>query len=144
MGEPRDHHRPLSGGLLCLCRRNIDPATSAPSAGTLGAIATKNGTNEKVLVTNLHVVAGVDIVNGEKRLRNLQGGEEMYQPDTTNEMHKVGINRHAPDNWDLATSFKEKPAYHADLWALDTLESDVAYEVTYDDVTSEELRQEEL
>ena len=54
------------------------------------------------------------------------------------------INRHAPDNWDLATSFKQKHAWHADLWALDALESDVAYEVTYDDVTNEELRQEEL
>ena len=54
------------------------------------------------------------------------------------------VNRRAPDNWDLAASFKQKPAWHADLWALDALESDVAYEVTYDDVTNEELRQEEL
>ena len=58
MGQHRDHHRPLSAGLLCLCKRSGDPPTIAPDAGTLGAVATKNGTNKKVLVTNLHVVAG--------------------------------------------------------------------------------------
>ena len=92
MGQHRDHHRPLSGGLLCLCKRDIDPPTISPEAGTLGAVATKNGTNKKVLVTNLHVVAGVDIVNGKKRLRNLRGGEEMYQNSIHNETHKIGIN----------------------------------------------------
>ena len=41
------------------------------------------------------------------------------------------IRRDAPDNWDLTGSFKDHPAWHADLWALDPLHAAISYEVTY-------------
>ena len=41
------------------------------------------------------------------------------------------IRGDAPDNWSLARSFKEHSAYHADLWALDPLDSEVKYVVKF-------------
>ena len=40
------------------------------------------------------------------------------------------VRGHAPDNVDLAAGFKQHPAYHSDLWALDTLNKNC--EVRYD------------
>ena len=37
----------------------------------------------------------------------------------------------APDNWDFATSLREHPPWHADLWALNTINAAVAYTVTF-------------
>ena len=42
------------------------------------------------------------------------------------------IRGDAPDNYDLARSFKEKPVAHADLSVLDTLEADVRYTVSFE------------
>ena len=38
----------------------------------------------------------------------------------------------APDNWSMAKSFKEHPAYHADLWALDALNATVKYKASFE------------
>ena len=38
----------------------------------------------------------------------------------------------APDNWDLATSFKGKPAYSEDFWVLNPLSADVRYVVKFE------------
>ena len=38
----------------------------------------------------------------------------------------------APDNINLAQSFKEHPVDHADLWALDALDAEVKYTVKYE------------
>ena len=37
----------------------------------------------------------------------------------------------APDNWDFATSLREHPPWHADLWALNPIDASVAYTVTW-------------
>lgn len=42
------------------------------------------------------------------------------------------VRGEAPDNWDLAPSFKEHAARHADLWALDPLVASVRYKVTFE------------
>ena len=41
------------------------------------------------------------------------------------------VKGEAPDNWSLAKSFRERHAYHADLWALDPLDSEVKYVVKF-------------
>ena len=41
------------------------------------------------------------------------------------------VDGNAPDNWDFATSLREHPVWHADLWALDPIEAPVAYTVTF-------------
>ena len=38
----------------------------------------------------------------------------------------------APDNWPFATSLREHPPWHADLWALDPIDANVAYVVTWE------------
>ena len=42
------------------------------------------------------------------------------------------VTGHAPDNWDLAKSFKDHGAYHADMWALDPLNSELRYTVKFE------------
>lgn len=42
------------------------------------------------------------------------------------------VKGEAPDNWSLAKSFKDKHAYHADLWALNPLEATVKYKVSFE------------
>ena len=41
------------------------------------------------------------------------------------------VNGDAPDNWDFATSLRQHPAWHADRWALNTIDATVAYTVTF-------------
>ena len=42
------------------------------------------------------------------------------------------VDGDAPDNWDFATSLREHPPWHADLWALDPINAAVAYVVTWE------------
>ena len=37
----------------------------------------------------------------------------------------------APDNWAFATSMRDRPPWHSDLWALNSIEANVAYTVTF-------------
>ena len=50
--------------------------------------------------------------------------------DTWDQFEAV-IHRDAPANWDLAESFAKRGPWHADLWALDPLNSGVAYTLKY-------------
>ena len=59
MGEPRDYHRPLVSGI------QIESGTGSFSirtvgAGTLTGLATRNSDGKKMLVANLHAIAGKD------------------------------------------------------------------------------------
>ena len=42
------------------------------------------------------------------------------------------ITRNAPDNYPLAKYFKDHPPYHADLWALNPLDSEVRYIIKFE------------
>ena len=42
------------------------------------------------------------------------------------------VTSNAPSNWPMAQSFIDRPAYHADLWALDPLDSSVRYQVNFE------------
>ena len=80
MGIPGQRQRPLTSGLLITVERS-----DYTSDGTLTAVAYRNGGagDNRVLVTNLHVMAGKDTIGSGKdaklRLRNPRGNEEMYQ-----------------------------------------------------------------
>ena len=41
------------------------------------------------------------------------------------------VDGQGPDNWSFATSLREHPPWHADLWALDPIDGAVAYVVTW-------------
>ena len=45
---------------------------------------------------------------------------------------KQCVDGQAPDNWPFATSLREHPPWHADLWALDPIDAAVAYVVTWE------------
>ena len=80
------HHRPLMAGM------RIKTKTPGPAGigdtenrwGTLTGWATRNSDNRDVLVTNLHVMAGL------RGSLQPSGNEEMYQSDINNPEHKVG------------------------------------------------------
>ena len=58
------------------------------------------------------------------------GGHNGYW-DTWPDFSDV-VRGEAPDNWDLAPSFKSRPANHADLWALDDLDTEVRYQAKFE------------
>ncbi len=81
-------HRPLFSGLGVKSQRPAPPnkgtgETEAVSSGTLTGVATRDSDDALVLVTNLHVLAGRDIVVGlgkkGYRLLNAAGNESLYQ-----------------------------------------------------------------
>ena len=87
MSGTRDYHRPLVSGI------QVKSGTGSSSirtvgAGTLTGLATRNSDGKKMLVTNLHVMAG-EGDNG--RFRDPSGDEEMYQPSTDLD-YRVGTN----------------------------------------------------
>ena len=87
MSGTRDYHRPLVSGI------HMQSGTGSFSirtvgAGTLTGLATRNSDVKKMLVTNLHVMAG-EGDNG--RFRNPSGDEEMHQPSTDLD-YRVGTN----------------------------------------------------
>ena len=53
----QDRHRPVVGGIKITVGRPSDQETEDLGGVTLTALATKNGTSKKVLVTCLHVMA---------------------------------------------------------------------------------------
>ena len=81
MGTPNENHRPLTSGLRILTRR----FDNTWGAGTLTGVAYRNGVkgDNRVLVTNLHVMAGMDEVtvgrDRVKRYRNPRLTEVMHQ-----------------------------------------------------------------
>ena len=87
MGATRSYHRPLVSGI------QIKSGTGSSSirtvgAGTLTGLATRNSDGKKMLVTNMHVMAG-EGDNGE--FREPTGNEEMYQDFLTSNK-RVGTN----------------------------------------------------
>ena len=57
------------------------------------------------------------------------GGHNAYF-DSEQQFHDVVLGN-APDNWNLAQSFKKRPAYKQDLWALDIVEAPVKFRVKF-------------
>ena len=87
MGEPRDYHRPLVSGIQI--KSGTGPfSIRTVGAGTLTGLATRNSDGKKMLVANLHVMAG-EGDNGE--YREPTGSEEMYQDLLTSDK-RVGTN----------------------------------------------------
>ena len=78
MGDTTSFHRPLVAG--------IGIRASDGTAGTLTGLATRNSDGKKVLVTNLHVVAGV---TDSREYQELSGNEELYQESVSADK-KVG------------------------------------------------------
>ena len=92
MTRTRDEHRPLVSGIhvksgIYEIRRGVHAVWSV-GAGTLTGLATRNSDGKKVLVTNLHVMAGRSDSGG---YQNPSGDEEMYQ-GLLNPPDKVGSN----------------------------------------------------
>ena len=85
MTRTRDNHRPLVSGLRIMSKTGTINTLHVGS-GTLTGLATRNSDGKKMLVTNLHVMAGDDD-NGD--FRNPSGNEEMYQ-GLSNPSDKVG------------------------------------------------------
>ena len=85
MGGTRDKHRPLLGGIQIKSGTGRHSVRSV-GAGTLTGLATRNSDGRKVLVTNLHVMAGKD---DSDDYRNPSGNEEMYQESVSAD-EKVG------------------------------------------------------
>ena len=86
MGITKTYHRPLVSGIVVLSGKTVGNRIEITGTGTLTGLATRDSDDKKVLVTNLHVMAGVD-ANGN--YRNPTGNEEMYQLANT-EDKKVG------------------------------------------------------
>ena len=111
MGSTDANHRPLLSGTRITTRHRLPgpvlpgetPQSVHLSAGTLTGLARRNSDGQKMLVTNLHVMAGVDIdldpaTGGRIRVRrNLSAdrAEEMYQGGET-AGDKVGTNPKSP------------------------------------------------
>ena len=76
MGLPSDSHRPLRSGIEIRGGRLSHTRLEQTGRGTFTGLARERGTRTKVLVTNLHVLSGVDQFNSHKELA---GDEEMYQ-----------------------------------------------------------------
>ena len=72
MSNVANSHRPLLGGV------RIDAVGGGNTGGwgTLTGLAVRNRDNKKILITNLHVMAGL---TNQRRLRNPTGAERMYQ-----------------------------------------------------------------
>ena len=79
MTRTEDRHRPLLSGIKIISGTGQGPIQRI-SAGTLTGVATRNSDGKKVLVTNLHVMAGTNPgPSNTSFYRNPTGGEEMYQ-----------------------------------------------------------------
>ena len=90
MSRASEHHRPLVSGIRIQSgkdetRRGVRSIWSV-GAGTLTGLATRNSDGKRMLVTNMHVMAGKG-ANGA--IRNPSGDEEMYQGLRTRD-NKVG------------------------------------------------------
>ena len=92
MGRTRgDIHRPLLSGIRVASGREVMKVVRRVQyveGGTLTGLATRNADGKKVLVTNMHVMAGE---TDDGRFRNPSGDEEMYQPSTDLD-YRVGTN----------------------------------------------------
>ncbi len=80
------HHRPLLSGIRIQSGTEGKYAIGLDGAGTLTGLATRNSDGRKMLVTNLHVMAGRG-ANGA--IQNPSGDEKMYQGSLTRD-NKVG------------------------------------------------------
>ena len=80
------HHRPLLSGIRIQSGTEGKYAIGLDGAGTLTGLATRNSDGRKMLVTNLHVLAGK---GANSTLQNPSGNEEMYQESLTRDK-KVG------------------------------------------------------
>ena len=89
MTDRKLEHRPLMGGTKIVSARPADPSPQAVGSGTLTGLATRN--NQKVLITCLHVMAGVTEIAGVLQFgRNLRDDEDMYQVAYNHRDQRVG------------------------------------------------------
>ncbi len=81
IGTTKQYHRPLVSGIHIASGREVEDESLQPrlehiASGTLTGLATRQIDGKKVLVTNLHVMAGL---GPGDTFREPIGGEEMYQ-----------------------------------------------------------------
>ena len=94
MGATNAFHRPLVSGVWIESVKEVDNSPKAFSRGTLTGLATRNSDGKKVLVTNQHVMVGMQVLPGliERRVyQDPAGDEEMYQ-ESLGANKKVGNN----------------------------------------------------
>ena len=122
MCETHELHRPLQSGIKITSRTGSPLSTTLIGGGTLTCLARRND-GTKVLVTNSHVIAGLD-ENGF--LRNPTGTELMFQGGDSF-AHKVGtvvdwedftLGKQNPNEVDLAICTLDE---NIDPWGGDTL-----------------------
>ena len=85
MSGTGSRHRPLQSGVHIKSRVEQGSQTRFTN-GTLAGLALRSG-SKKVLVTSLHVMAGL---TANKKLRNPTGSENMFQGGESMSQHKVG------------------------------------------------------
>ena len=85
MEATSDYHRPLVSGIRIISAKRVNNNLEVVGEGTLTGLATRKD-GKKVLVTNLHVMAGVD---DDGNYREPSGTEEMYQ-GSLHQDRKVG------------------------------------------------------
>lgn len=78
-------HRPLTSGLWIESAKPVGRALQTVKSGTLAGLARRNSDGAKMLVTNLHVMAGLN----SGMFRDPLGTEEMYQ-ELVDPSKKVG------------------------------------------------------
>ena len=132
----------------------ITAAANHEVSGSAGSSATRTETGEESTV----IPMGKRVRLTETRTR---GDSEIQVTAIGQFTHTLGIGKHsggqfigghgrgygwwsswddfvacvqgkAPDNWDFATSLREHPAWHADLWALNAVDAPVSYTVTFE------------
>ena len=83
MGEVNQFHRPLMGGIKIVSAELVQGSLVVKGGGTLTGLATRHLDNRQVLVTNLHVMTGLN------NIFVVSGDEEMYQ-ELAHSANRVG------------------------------------------------------
>ena len=137
-----------------------DEATTVPKGKRVKITQTRHradGTTEVSAKGKFTYYIEVGKFDGNKRVKH-KSHHEVFNPDLTIHHHiapgtpsvhfdseqqlRDVVTGNAPDNWPFAGSFNARPAYHADLWALDPLDSHVRYSVKFEGRIIREFRVE--
>ena len=95
MGVTNAYHRPLVSGIRIKSARREGNGLQPIGGGTLTGLATRNSDGKKLLVANLHIMAGL---GDNYQFQEPSGGEEMYQESVTANKKVGTLPAWDPDN----------------------------------------------
>ena len=130
--------------------QEAEEATTVPEGKRVKITQTRkraDGNTEVTADGKFTYTIAVGKFDGTKRVKH-KSRHEHFSPDLTIHHHiqpgtpsvefvseqqlRDVVTGHAPDNWPMAGSFRDRPAYQADLWALDPLDAAVRYAVGFE------------